>query len=241
VDVTDRDDARNGERVDVLVVGAGPTGLALAAQLHEFKAPFRIIDRGQDRVHESRALAVQPRSMEVLARYGVTERLVQQGSRGIRLRIHTGNRTIAVSLFDIGIDDTAYPYLLWVSQAVTEQVLVEHLAEHRVTVERGAELVGLHQSDGDVACLVRHAGGADELVRARYVVGCDGAHSTVRELAGIEFEGLSYPQTFVLADVEADGIQVGEAHAFLAPRGLLFFFPLGAPATWRVRTSGTSR
>jgi 2-polyprenyl-6-methoxyphenol hydroxylase-like FAD-dependent oxidoreductase len=232
--VTDRDARNDAGLLDVLVVGAGPTGLALACQLQEYQARFRIIDRALDRVHESRALAVQPRTLEVLARYGVTKRIVERGNRGVQLRMHVGDRVISVRLFDIGIDDTAYPYLLFVSQAVTEQVLGEHLTSRGIALERGVELVELHQTDGDVTCRLRHAEGREEVVRARYLVGCDGAHSTVRDLAGIGFEGLSYPQTFVLADVEADGIDTDAAHAFLARRGLLFFFPLATPATWRV-------
>lgn len=222
------------ELLDVLVVGAGPTGLALAAQLREYRARFRIVDRAMDRVHESRALAIQPRTLEVLVRFGLTERLLERGNRGVQLRMHVGGRVIALPLFDIGIDDTAYPYLLFVSQAVTEQLLGDHLAAHDVAVERGVSLIELRQTTDEVGCRLTHADGRRELVRSRYVVGCDGAHSTVREQAGIGFEGLSYPQTFVLADVEADGLEPGAAHTFLASRGLLFFFPLGTPATWRV-------
>jgi 2-polyprenyl-6-methoxyphenol hydroxylase-like FAD-dependent oxidoreductase len=232
--MTDRDEVDDSELLDVLVVGAGPTGLALATQLAEYGTRFRIVDQALDRVHESRALAVQPRTLEVLARYGVTERLVERGNRGIRVRMHIGARTITVRLFDFGIEDTAYPYLLFLSQAVTEQLLGEHLTGRGVTLERGVELVELRQNDRDVNCRLRHAEGREERIQARYVVGCDGARSTVRAQSGIEFEGLLYPQTFVLADVEADGIEPDSAHAFLAPRGLLFFFPLGSPTTWRV-------
>jgi 2-polyprenyl-6-methoxyphenol hydroxylase-like FAD-dependent oxidoreductase len=80
---------------------------------------------------------------------------------------------------------------------------------------------------------LRHDGGRTERVSARYLVGCDGAHSTVRTLAGIGFQGGSYPQTFVLADLEADGLNTDAAHVFLAERGQLFFFPLGSPTTCR--------
>src|SRR5918996_3620061 len=99
--VTDRDCFDATELLDVLVVGAGPTGLALATQLQEYRARFRIVDRALDRVHESRALAVQPRTLELLARYGVAERLVERGSRGAQVRMHVGARTIAVRLFGI--------------------------------------------------------------------------------------------------------------------------------------------
>jgi hypothetical protein len=96
---------------DVLVVGAGPTGLTLAAQLLSFGASFRIVDRQLDRVHESRALAVQPRTLEVLTGLGVADAMVERGNSAVRLQMHTGARTTEVPLFDIGLDDTAYPFL----------------------------------------------------------------------------------------------------------------------------------
>lgn len=83
---------------------------------------------------------------------------------------------------------------------------------------------------------LRHHGGAAEHVQVRYVVGCDGAHSTVRELAGIPFVGSSYPQTFVLADIDADGLDAATAHVFVSPHGMLFFLPLISPANWRMLT-----
>lgn len=222
------------DQVDVLVVGAGPTGLALAAQLHRYGARFRIVDRSQDRVHESRALAVQPRTLEVLAGLGVTEAMVEAGNHAVRLQLHAGGRTVPVQLFDFGVDDTAYPYLLFLSQAETERILSNHLTRQGVALERGVELCELNRADDTSTCVLRHRDGREEIVRADYVVGCDGAHSTVREQAEIAFEGMAYPQTFVLADVEADGVEPGAAHAFLAARGILFFFPLGSPATWRI-------
>ena len=154
--------------------------------------------------------------------------------------MHFGHRVAPVPLFDIGISDTDYPYLLFISQAQTERILGEHLAALGVELERGTELVELHDAtvtdgaDGAMTCRLRHLDGTDEVVQARYVVGCDGAHSTVRDQAGIAFEGSAYPRTFVLADVEADGIEPGNVHAFISAQGMLLFFPLGSPATWRV-------
>lgn len=222
------------EQVDVLVVGAGPTGLALATQLQRYGARFRIVDRAPDRVHESRALGVQPRTLEVLAGLGVTDEMVERGNQAVRLQLHAGRRVVPVRLFDIGADDTAYPYLLFLSQAETERILGDHLTSHGVELERGVNLHELSQTGDGTSCRLRRPDGQEEVVHASYVVGCDGAHSTVREQAGISFEGAAYPQTFVLADLEADGIEPGAAHAFMASRGILFFFPLGSPATWRV-------
>lgn len=170
---------------DVLIVGAGPTGLALAAQLAAHGVRPRIVDRSTDRVHESRALAVQPRTLEVLAGFGVTERLVAAGNPAVRLCVHVRHRVLSAPLFDLGLDDTAYPYLLFLSPAQTERILAEHLAAAGITVERGVELVGLDAAEDVPVALLRRGDGCEEQVRARYVAGCDGAHSAVRRLAGI--------------------------------------------------------
>jgi 2-polyprenyl-6-methoxyphenol hydroxylase-like FAD-dependent oxidoreductase len=227
--VTERGEA------DVLVVGAGPTGLTLAAQLHALGARLRIVDRQFDRVHESRALAVQPRTLEVLRGLGLAQTLVERGNRASQLRLHAGGRVVAVRLFDVGLEDTAYPFLLFISQAETESVLNEHLAEQGVHVERGVELVAFEAGEEAVLCTLRHGDERTERLHARYLVGCDGAHSGVRHGAGIPFEGGAYPQTFVLGDLEVDGdLERDVGHAFLGVGGMLFFFPLARPATWRM-------
>jgi 2-polyprenyl-6-methoxyphenol hydroxylase-like FAD-dependent oxidoreductase len=219
----------------VLVVGAGPTGLAIAAQLDALGATVRVVDRQLDRVHESRALVMLPRTLEVLRGLGVSEKLVARGNDAVHLQMHIGKKLVRTRLFDVGLADTAYPFLLFISQAETEAVLNEHLAAHGVHVERGVELVALAGEEGHVACTLRHKDGTTERLRIGYLVGCDGAHSSVRRLAGIPFEGGSYPQTFTLADLEVDGdLERGAAHSFIAAPGMLFFFPLGRPASWRM-------
>ncbi|MGC3863074.1 FAD-dependent monooxygenase [Micromonospora chersina] len=223
-----------GSETDVLVVGAGPTGLTMAGQLARHGVKVRLVDRALDRVHESRALAVQPRTLEVLGGFGLADEMVAAGNPAVRLIVHAGRRRRPVPLFDLGLPDTAYPYLLFLSQAETERLLGEHLATLGVSVERGVELVGLDRTDQAAVATLRDRDGREERVSARYVVGCDGAHSAVRQFARIGFEGAAYPQTFVLADLEVDGVEPGAAHAFLAGRGLMFLFPLGRPATWRM-------
>src|SRR5262249_57542184 len=190
---------------DVLAVGAGPTGLTLAANVHALGASVRIVDRNLDRAHESRALAVQPRTLELLDSLGMAEALVGRGRTSVRLRIRVGRRTVAVPFGDVGVEDSAFPSLLFVSQAETEAVLTDHLTANDVHVERGVELVSFQTDDDAVACVVRHGDGRHEQVRCRYLVGCDGAHSTVRHLADIPFQGDAYPQTFFLGDLEPDG------------------------------------
>src|SRR6266487_629831 len=221
--------------LDVLVVGAGPTGLALAAQLRAHGAGVRVVDRQADRVHESRALAIQPRTLEVLSGLGISRTLLERGNQAVQMRLHLGTRTVRAGLFDIGIQDTAYPFLLFLSQAETERVLLDHLAAAGVAVERRVELAAFTAGQHQVTCTLRHHDGRTEQASARYLVGCDGARSTVRDLAGIGFAGGSYPQTFVLADLEADGdVQRDTVHVYVREAGMLFLFPLGSPATWRL-------
>lgn len=219
----------------MLVVGAGPTGLTLAAQLRSFGIRFRIIDRLLDRVHESRALAVQARTLEVLQGVGLAPQLVAAGRTSTRLMLHIENRVAEADLGGFGVADTRFPFILFISQAETERIFNQHLAASGTRVERGVELVDFLASDTGVDCTLRDTDGREERVHAAYLVGCDGAHSTVRKGAGISFEGGTYLQDFLLGDVEADGsIERDTLHSFAGRRGVAMFFPLGAPRTWRV-------
>src|SRR6266487_4594197 len=145
--------------LDVLVVGAGPTGLALAAQLRAHGAGVRVVDRQADRVHESRALAIQPRTLEVLSGLGISRTLLERGNQAVQMRLHLGTRTVRAGLFDIGIQDTAYPFLLFLSQAETERVLLDHLAAAGVAVERRGELAAFTAGQHQVTCTLRHRDG----------------------------------------------------------------------------------
>jgi 2-polyprenyl-6-methoxyphenol hydroxylase-like FAD-dependent oxidoreductase len=223
-------------QTDVLIVGAGPTGLALATQLQRFGTRFRIIDRSLDRARESRALAVQSRTLELLDSVGLAEPLVARGRKGTRVAVHSGARTIGrVQLADIGASDTRFPFILFVSQAETERLIGDHLTRSGITIERGVELTHFETQGDCVSCILRHQDGREEHMETAYLVGCDGARSFVRKQAGFSFEGGSYPQDFVLADIEADGpLEEGAVNAFLGNRGAALFFPLGEPTTWRV-------
>jgi 2-polyprenyl-6-methoxyphenol hydroxylase-like FAD-dependent oxidoreductase len=222
--------------VDVLVVGAGPTGLALACQLARFGVRFRIIDKQPDRAGESRALGVQARTLEILQSFGSGELLARRGRTTTRLMLHVDrDAPVAIDLGDVGRADTRFPYILFVSQSDTEAVLTEHLEAEGIKVERRVELVEFREEPAGAICVLRDSGGHEERIRASYMAGCDGAHSTVRKGAAIPFEGGAYPQSFALGDVEADGALVPEAiNAFAVGRGVAVFFPLGQPRTWRI-------
>jgi 2-polyprenyl-6-methoxyphenol hydroxylase-like FAD-dependent oxidoreductase len=148
--ITQEHSARQDRDLDVLIVGAGPTGLTLAAQLRSFGVRFRLIDRAWDRAHESRALAVQARTLELLDSIGLAEPLVARGNPSARVVIHIEGRVAEMQLSAFGAVDTRFPFVLFVSQAETEALLGEYLASHGVPVERGVELMRFAADDAGV-------------------------------------------------------------------------------------------
>jgi 2-polyprenyl-6-methoxyphenol hydroxylase-like FAD-dependent oxidoreductase len=232
-------DTQQSGELDVLIVGSGPTGLALASQLRSFGTPFRIIDRSFDRARESRALAVQARTLEILQSVGLADRLVARGNPSARLVFHfEGGRSAEVRLGDFAAHDTRFPFILFVSQAETETLLGSHLTSNGVAIERGLELVDFSTDDTGVDVVLRHSDGHEERTRASYLVGCDGAHSVVRKRVGIPFEGDAYLQDFLLGDLEAiansAALVPNALNSFGGRHGTAMFFPLSHPATWRV-------
>ncbi|APR75723.1 2-polyprenyl-6-methoxyphenol hydroxylase [Minicystis rosea] len=230
------------ERTDVLVIGAGPTGLTLGLELLARGVACRVIDKAPVASDKSRALAVQARTLEHLAKRGAARELVARGREGMHVELFVRRRkAFEAELGDIGADDTQYPFLLFISQAETEDVLRQHLEREGGRVERGVEATALRvDEDGVVVELRRND--SIEKVRARYVVGCDGAHSMVRKSAGLRFEGGAYEQDFVLADVAIDwDMPEGHLAFFLGDEGLLVAFPFREPGFHRLiatRTSG---
>jgi 2-polyprenyl-6-methoxyphenol hydroxylase-like FAD-dependent oxidoreductase len=222
------------EAADVLVVGAGPTGLATALQAHEHGATVRIVDRRPTAFRRSRAMVMHPRMLEGLRPLGVTGRLLERADRAPRAELHVGRRRVAVQLADVPLRDTAFPHLTLVRQMDVEEVLGDALEQRGVEVERGVELVDASADDGAVRATLAGEGGTED-TRYRFVAGCDGPDSTVRTLAGIPWRGRPYREEVVLADVELDGdLQSDVLHVVAARPGLVFVFALGEGATWRI-------
>jgi 2-polyprenyl-6-methoxyphenol hydroxylase-like FAD-dependent oxidoreductase len=192
---------------DVLIVGAGPAGLALAAVLAEHGVSFRVVDRKAGPVAESRAAIVHVRTLELLHRLGVAERAVAQGIRTTRVEICARGRPVgAFPLAGRGAEaGTPFPYALGLEQDRTEQLLIDRLAESGRSVEWNTEFVSLTPGPEGIRALVRGGPGGEETIAARWVVGADGARSPVRHALHIGYAGGTYGQTGLLADVDLRG------------------------------------
>lgn len=213
---------------DVLIAGAGPTGLAAALFLTRRGRRVRVFDPGPP-TETSRALVVNPRSLELLEGTGVTEAVVAEGRPVKGVRFHRNWRRFA------GIDVThVHPRhaMTVLPQARTEALLTEALAALGVEVERGAALRDPGQ-DGNAA-FARLEGGAGGRLSAPLLLGADGAHSDVRHALGVRFDGDAFPEPWPLVDLELnDPLELDHAHVELAPGGLIFMLAL-RPGLWRV-------
>jgi 2-polyprenyl-6-methoxyphenol hydroxylase-like FAD-dependent oxidoreductase len=206
---------------DVLVVGAGPTGLTLAASLVARGVRTTVVDRQAAMAHTSRAGAVNARTLEVLEDLDVSRRLVKEGVVAPRFTIRDRRRTLM--RLDFGVLATDYPYTLLVPQNITEKLLLDRLVELGGTVLRPKALTTITQDSDGVTALFDDG----TTIRARYAVGADGIHSVVREQAGIGFHGGAYEESFVLADVRMTGdVPVDEVILFWATAGLTVVAPL---------------
>jgi 2-polyprenyl-6-methoxyphenol hydroxylase-like FAD-dependent oxidoreductase len=209
-----------------LVVGAGPVGLTLAAHLHRHHLRCRIIDRSPTPSDKSRALVLWGRSLEMLDNLGIVEGFVAAGLFNNAARLHGNRRLLArIPFTPVG---TAYPRPLMLAQNETERLLAEHLQRVGVTVERAVELTDLADHGDHVGATLRHADGRAEAVRCDWLIGCDGAHSTVRKKVGLEFTGEAEPNDWILADCRVEGpLPADELSLFWHARGVLAFFPFG--------------
>ena len=210
--------------VDVVVAGAGPTGLALATGLRSHGLDVLIVDRAEAGANTSRAAAVHARTLEVCETLGVTETLLQSGVQVPYFRVRDRNKVLLT--VDFGRIRSAYPFTLMCPQNRIESILQARLEALGGSVVRQAALRSADQAS-DLVRVVIETPDATECVKAKWLVGCDGMHSRVRDIADIAFEGGTYAQSFVLADVTMDWpFSRDEVNLFFASTGLLVVAPL---------------
>jgi 2-polyprenyl-6-methoxyphenol hydroxylase-like FAD-dependent oxidoreductase len=234
--------ASPSSETDVLVVGAGPVGLTLACELLRYGIPCRVIDQneGPTPLSQSRALAIQARTMEALENVGAAEGILAQGRKVHGMSgYHRGERIIHLT-FDFDALDTPYPFVITLRQGQTERILIDVLKSRGGEVEWQTRLTTL-QNDSSVRAMLSGTDGKQQTASARWLVGCDGARSTVRHALNLPFQGTEYEETFVLADVRVDWDQPDDEVAFVvSSESQIGAFPLPEPGRWRlVDPSGT--
>jgi 2-polyprenyl-6-methoxyphenol hydroxylase-like FAD-dependent oxidoreductase len=213
------------QQVQVIVVGAGPTGLAVACILRQAGVEVLALDQAAEGTNTSRAAVVHARTLEVLDELDVTRRLVAEGCVVPVFTVRDRARVLARIQF--GTLPTAYPYTLMLPQSRTEAILNERLAELGGRVQRPYTATEVTTAHDGATLAVAGPDGQRQSVQARYVVGADGMHSSIREAAGITFTGGRYAQSFVLADVRMDWpLSPQEVQLFFSPAGLVVVAPL---------------
>jgi 2-polyprenyl-6-methoxyphenol hydroxylase-like FAD-dependent oxidoreductase len=226
---------------DVLIIGAGPTGLILALWLTKLGIKVRIVDKTSEPGTTSRALAVQARTLELYRQLDLTDAVIRNGHRVPAVNLWVKGEPEARLAFEqIGSRLTPYPFLHIFPQDEHERLLIERLGMLGVSVERSTELTGFIDRDDGVLARLRGNDGTERDCEARFLAGCDGARSMVREIIGTGFPGGTYRQVFYVADVLAAGPAVnGELHIDLDEADFLAVFPLAGTA--RARLIGTVR
>jgi 2-polyprenyl-6-methoxyphenol hydroxylase-like FAD-dependent oxidoreductase len=209
---------------DVLVVGAGPVGLAMACELARNGVSCRILDKAPAPSTTSKALAIFPRTIEVFQVMGIAEAVLEAGLKidGVAFYDRSGQ----IGHIGFSCLPSRYRFAISLPQSETEQILLQQLQKRGISVEWEKELIGISQSERRVRAVIRNADGIEETLESDWLIGCDGAHSSVRHALGVPFEGEAYPETFLLADTKVDSppdrIHI---HMFLGNDGVVGIFP----------------
>jgi 2-polyprenyl-6-methoxyphenol hydroxylase-like FAD-dependent oxidoreductase len=223
--------------LDALVVGAGPVGLVMASELRRHGLSCRIIDKNEGPSIWSKAQIVHARTLECFQDMGIVDEALARGRQVTGARIMTPELK-NIARVSLGGIDSPHPFFLSLSQRETELILAEHLERvHGTRIERNVTLEGFTQDADGVLAKLLHVDGSIEEVRVPWLLGCDGSHSTVRKTLGLPFEGSTYDQRLIQADVRVDlpvTVHDDEIAVFLGPAGMLGFFPLPGERRFRL-------
>ena len=221
---------------DVIIVGAGPTGLSLACQFARYGFDFVVIEKGDGVTLYSKALGVHARTLEIYEQLGLAQTAVEQGTIAGKVRLlEKGEIVGEVDLSNIGEGLSAFPFMLVLEQSENELLLYKYLQDHGRDVVWQTELQTFSQDETGVTARVKNSAGELQTITGKYLVGCDGPRSPVRHALGLSFEGSTFERTFYVADVEIDWKFSHDAlHGCLARNAVVAFFPMRGEKRWRI-------
>jgi 2-polyprenyl-6-methoxyphenol hydroxylase-like FAD-dependent oxidoreductase len=223
-------------KTDVIIIGAGPTGLALACQLIRYGIDFVIIDKKDTTTPHSKAIGVQARTLEIYEQIGLADKLIDLGLKAQKARMIVGGEVRGeVDFSDIGKGMSSYPYVLIVEQGKHESLIHDFINSLGRHVRWQTELESFTQDDSGVSAVIKNSTGETETINAKFLVGCDGAKSPVRHGLGLKFEGSTFERMFYVADVQINWQFKNDAlMVFLMKHNLLAFFPMIGEKRWRI-------
>lgn len=221
---------------EVLIIGAGPTGLALACQLVRYGIDFVILDKKETTTPYSKAIGVQARTLEIYEQYGIAQDLISQGAITEKVRlVESGGVRGEVDLSNIGEGISPYPYLLIVEQGKHEKILYDFLKANGKDILWNTELENFSQNENGVTANIKNKDGETKTIEAKFLVGCDGAKSVVRHTLGMTFEGSTFERLFYVADTQIEWeFPHDSLYVCLAENTITAFFPMVGENRFRI-------
>ncbi len=224
---------------DVIIIGAGPTGLSLACQLIRHGIDFVVVEKNDTVTRFSKAIGVQARTLEIYDQIGLAQPAIERGTLATRVRLIEGGEVRGeMNLGNFGKDLSQFPFMLMLEQSKNEELLYEYVRSHGHDVRWNTELESFSPDATGVTAQIKTEGGESETIRGKFLVGCDGASSPVRHGLGLTFGGSTFERLFYVADARVDWDMPHDAlHVCLAKEVFVAFFPM--PGENRYRVIGT--
>ena len=229
----------NTLNTDVIIIGAGPTGLSLACQLIRYGIDSVVVEKNETVTPFSKAIGVQARTLEIYDQIELAQPAIERGTIASRVRLIEGGEVRGeMHLANFGKDLSEFPYMLMLEQSKNEELLYEYIRSHKRDVFWNTELASFSQDESGVTAEVKMPSGESQTIRGKYLVGCDGSKSLVRHGLGLTFEGSTFERLFYVADARVDWEFPHDAlHVCLAREVFVAFFPM--PGEDRYRIVGT--
>ncbi len=225
------------QQTQVIIVGAGPTGLSLAVQLLRYHIGFIILEKNERTTHLSKAIVIQARTLEIFHESGLAKKAIELGRLTTAMNMYyKGKKRMRLDLSGLGEGLSHFPFALSLEQSKTEKMLVDHMAEKGKNILWGSEFTRFEQDEAGVTVYYKDETGHEQIIKGNYLVGCDGARSMVRHQSGQAFEGDTVPKLFYVTDVSLSSpvVNKDELFIFLIKKGFILFFPMEGTGHYRI-------